>query len=151
MARMLPADLPPPTERVKLENRRLRRYSRIGMAVLVASIPLGVFVPVFFLWWLPGRLGILALMVFFQWLPHVPYESTARFHNTRITTFRGSTWLLLQQDRHLIHHLYPPVPWYCYRAVFREIRPLLEAEGAAIEGRDSDPPRRIRLRLEPRV
>jgi len=31
---------------------------------------------------------------------------------TRINRFPGSTWLLLQQDRHLIHHLYPTIPWY---------------------------------------
>jgi fatty acid desaturase len=136
----------PPNPRIEQENRRLRRYSRICFAVLFTSIPLGVFVPVFFLWWLPGRLGILALIVLFQWLPHFPHESTERFRNTRVTTFRGSTWFLLQQDRHLIHHLYPSVPWFRYRAVFRELRPLLRAEGAIIEGRDADPPRRIQLR-----
>jgi beta-carotene hydroxylase len=91
---------------------------------------------------------VLALMLFFQWLPHFPYESTERFQNTRITTFRGSTWILLQQDRHLIHHLYPSVPWYCYRAVFQELRPLSEARGAIIQGRDSNPPHRIQLRVE---
>lgn len=117
------------------------------LLVLLASIPLGVFMPMFFLWWLPGRFAVLALMVLFQWLPHVPYESTDRYENTRVTTFRGSTWLLLQQDRHLIHHLYPSVPWYRYRAVFREIRPLLEAEGARIEGRDSASRRPIQLRF----
>jgi len=52
----------------------------------------------------------------------------------------------LQQDRHLIHHLYPSVPWYRYRAVFRELRPLLEAQGATIEGLDADPPRPIQWR-----
>ena len=29
------------------------------------------------------------------------------------------TWLLLEQDRHLIHHLRPSAPRYRYRAVFR--------------------------------
>jgi fatty acid desaturase len=139
-------DAPKATERMSQEMRRLRRYSRICLAVLVASIPLGLFLPVFFLWWLPGRLGVFALMVLFQWLPHFPHKSTERFSNTRITTFRGSTWLLLQQDRHLIHHLYPSVPWYRYRAVFRELRPMLEAQGATIEGLDASPPRRIQWR-----
>lgn len=105
---------------------------------LLATIPFGWFPPAFLLWWLPSRLAGLPLAILFSWLPHVPFDSTERFHNTRITTFRGSTWLLLQQDRHLIHHLYPSVPWYRYRAVFRELRPLLEAEGARIEGRDAD-------------
>ena len=148
LSERLPANMPEPNERIKVERRRLRRYGQIGLVVVIASIPAGLFVPVLFLWWLPGKVGVLALVILFQWLPHVPYDSTARFHDTRITTFRGSTWLLLQQDRHLIHHLYPSVPWYRYRAVFREVRPLLEAEGACIEGRDSDPHRPIRLRYQ---
>lgn len=36
----------------------------------------------------------------------------------------------MQQDRHLIHHLYPSVPWYRYRAVFRKLRPLVELPGS---------------------
>lgn len=150
LSRFTPEDMPAPTDRMKAEAARMRRYSQLGLVVLAASIPLGLFPPVFFLWWLPGRLGVLALMVLFQWLPHVPYESTERFRNTRITTFRGSTWLLLQQDRHLIHHLYPSVPWYRYRVVFRELRPLLEAEGARIEGRGSNPRRPITLTIATR-
>lgn len=145
LAGKLPAGQPEPNERIKLEHKRLRRYQRICLVVLLASIPLGLFVPVFFLWWLPGRIGVLALVVLFQWLPHVPYDDTARYRNTRINTFRGSTFLLLQQDRHLIHHLYPSVPWYRYRAVFREVRPLLEAHGATIQGRDSNPHQPITL------
>jgi fatty acid desaturase len=146
LAPMMPKGRSESTRRAQLERKRMRRYSRIGLIVLVASIPAGMFAPVFLLWWLPGRLAVLALMVLFQWLPHFPYDSTERFHNTRITTFRFSTWLLLQQDRHLIHHLYPSIPWYRYRAVFREIRPLLLAEGATIEGRDAAPSRPIQLR-----
>jgi beta-carotene hydroxylase len=132
-------------ERVILEHKRLRRYNRVCLAALIITIPLGLFVPALLLWWLPGRVAVLGLMVLFQWLPHVPYDDTARFRNTRITTFRGSTFLLLQQDRHLIHHLHPFVPWYRYHSVFREMRPLLEANGARIEGRDSVPHQPIQL------
>ena len=150
-ARLAPGQLPAPNDRVEREMRRSRRAVQIGTAVLIASIPLGWFMPVFLLWWLPSRLAGLPLMVCFSWLPHIPFDSTARFHNTRINTFRGSTWLLLHQDRHLIHHLYPSVPWYRYRALFQGVRPLLEAEGARIEGRDSNPRRPIRLSVAPRA
>lgn len=142
-----PAGAPAPTEKILLEARRMRRYTQACYALMLLSIPLGLFHAAFFLWWLPGHLALLALMLLFQWLPHFPYETTKRFHNTRITTFPGSTWLLLQQDHHLIHHLYPSVPWYRYRAVFRELQPMLVAEGAPLEGRASDPPRPIRLRV----
>lgn len=140
-----------PSKRLALERKRLRRYNRACITALILTIPLGLFVPALLLWWLPGRIAVLVLMILFQWLPHVPYDDTARFRNTRITTFRGSTFLLLQQDRHLIHHLYPFVPWYRYRKVFREIRPLLEAKEARIEGRDSDPHQPIKLAYRPAI
>jgi fatty acid desaturase len=138
--------LPPETERDRADRRQLRRLSRLGLVLLLASIPLGAFWPALLLWWLPSRFGILLLMVLFQWLPHFPFDRTDRFGATRINRFPGSTWLLLQQDRHLIHHLYPAIPWYRYRAAFRELRPVLEANGAVIEGTGSEPHVPIRLR-----
>ena len=119
---------------------------RVGVVAILISIPLGVVVPVVVLWIIPARLTFLYLAVFFAWLPHFPYEDTDRFRNTRITIFPGSTWLLLQQDRHLIHHLYPSIPWYRYRAAHRELAPLLEERGAVVAGPSSTPRVRVRLR-----
>ena len=103
-----------------------------------------------FRWWscgssLRGSPSCTSLF-FFAWLPHFPYEHTDRFRNTRITLFPGSTWLLLQQDRHLIHHLYPSIPWYRYRAAHRALAPLLTERGAVVAGPSSDPRVRVRLR-----
>ena len=119
---------------------------RVGLAAVLIAIPLGIVVPVVLLWVLPARLTFLYLAIFFAWLPHFPYEHTDRFRNTRITLFPGSTWLLLQQDRHLIHHLYPSIPWYRYRAAHRELASLLEERGAVVAGPSSRPRQRIRLR-----
>lgn len=125
---------------------RQRWLTRAGLVAVAVSIPLGAFVPVFFLWWLPTRLSILVLMVLFQWLPHYPFDRSDRFGATRITLFPMSTWLLLHQDRHLIHHLYPSIPWYRYRAAYRELLPLLRDEGAVIAGPGTDPRTPIRMR-----
>jgi beta-carotene hydroxylase len=138
------------TDRDKADRTRLRRFGQVGLVLLLATIPFGSFWPAFFLWWLPSRVGILFLMVLFQWLPHFPFDRTDRFGATRVNRFPGSTWLLLQQDRHLIHHLYPSIPWYRYRAAFRELRPLLEAHGAIIQGTGSSPRVPIQLREEDR-
>jgi len=119
---------------------------RVGVLAVLVSIPLGVVVPVVFLWIVPARLTFLYLAFFFAWLPHFPYEETGRFHNTRITLFPGSTWLLLQQDRHLIHHLYPSIPWYRYRAAHRALDELLRERGAVVAGPSSEPRLRVRLR-----
>ena len=134
------------SDRDRADRNRGRRFGQLRLVVLLASIPLGWFVPVFFLWWLPGWFGILLLMVLFQWLPHFPFDRTDRFGATRINRFPGSTWLLLQQDRHLIHHLYPQIPWYRYRAVHRELAALLAAEQARIEGSGTHPHVPIQLR-----
>jgi fatty acid desaturase len=70
-----------------------------------------------------------------QWLPHHPHNETDRYRNTRVNVFTLSTQTLLEQDHHLMHHLFPRVPWYRYRRLFTEMRPLLEKNNARIEGR----------------
>lgn len=146
LAKMLPAGAPAPSARERAARVRMRRLTQVGLVLLVATIPLGWFWPAFLLLWLPSRVGILALMILFQWLPHFPFDRTDRFGATRINRFPGSSWLLLQQDRHLIHHLYPSIPWYRYRAAFRELRPVLEANGATIQGTGTTPHVPIQLR-----
>lgn len=136
----------PNSDRDRADRARMRRLTQVGLVALIATIPLGAFWPAFLLWWLPTRVGGFYLTVLFQWLPHFPFDRTDRFGNTRVTRFPGSTWMLLQQDRHLIHHLYPQIPWYRYRAAFEELRPLLVANGAIIEGRGTSPHAPIRLR-----
>ena len=131
------------------DSRLLAKQSwaaRLGLLAVLISIPLGFVLPVLMLWIIPVRLTFLYLAVFFVWLPHFPYEHTDRFRNTRITLFPGSTWLLLQQDRHLIHHLYPSIPWFRYRAAHRELAPLLSEHGAVVAGPSSKPRVPVRLR-----
>jgi fatty acid desaturase len=146
LRRLVPAFAEPASDRDRADARRLRRWTQLGLVVVLVSIPLGALPEVLLLWWLPSRLGILLLMVLFQWLPHFPFDRTDRFGATRVNRFPGSTWLLLQQDRHLVHHLYPSIPWYRYRAAYRELRPVLEANGAIIEGIGTAPHTPIRLR-----
>jgi len=139
--------LPTPTSQREVADRnRQRRLVQLGLLVLLASIPLGWFWPVLLLWWLPSRVGILILMAMFQWLPHFPFDRTDRFGATRVTLWPGSTWMLLHQDRHLIHHLYPSIPWYRYRSAYRELLPLLKENHAIIEGRGTSPRVPIHLR-----
>jgi beta-carotene hydroxylase len=149
LRRLVPAFDAAGSERDAADRRHLRRFTQLGLVVLLLTIPLGWFWPALLLWYLPSRVGILILMVMFQWLPHFPFDRTDRFGATRINRFHGSTWLLLQQDRHLVHHLYPSIPWYRYRAAARELRPILEANGAIIQGIGTDPHVPIQLREHP--
>ncbi len=86
------------------------------------------------LWFIPWFIGLLVMQTLFGWFPHHDHSETGRYRNTRISLWPGAEWLTLQQNLHLIHHMLPTVPFYRYRAVFDEIRPILAARGARIEG-----------------
>ena len=102
--------------------------------LLAAAIGTGHVADWLCLWFLPTRLGILILNVFFQWLPHHPFDRTERYLNTRISLWAGGTAATLQQNLHLMHHLWPSVPFYNYARLFRALRPVLAAEGSRVEG-----------------
>jgi len=139
-----------PMVALRFVNRE--RYARIGailspsdiaqasavslahIAILVVAIATGHFVDWLALWFIPTRLAMLILNIFFQWLPHYPFDRTERYHNTRISLWFGGTFLLLQQNLHLMHHLWPSVPFYNYARLFHRLRPVLQAEGSRIEG-----------------
>lgn len=82
----------------------------------------------------PQQIGVLILMIFFQWLPHYPFDRFDRYGNTRISLWAGGKVFTLQQNLHLMHHLWPSVPFYNYFRLFVALRPVLEYEGARIEG-----------------
>jgi beta-carotene hydroxylase len=103
-------------------------------ALLIAAIATGRVADWLMLWFAPTRLAALILNVFFQWLPHHPFDRTERYLNTRISLWAGGTFLLLQQNLHLMHHLWPSVPFYNYARLFRALQPVLVAEGSRIEG-----------------
>ncbi|MEO1150782.1 MAG: fatty acid desaturase [Pseudomonadota bacterium] len=86
------------------------------------------------LFWLPAFIGAVMLMIFFQWLPHLPFDSTDRYENTRVMEFPLADYVLLNQNIHLVHHLWPSVPFYLYRKLFTAQRAYLESKGARIEG-----------------
>jgi len=114
----------------------------LTLGLLVAAIATGHIADWLMLWFLPTRLGILILNIFFQWLPHHPFDRTERYLNTRISLWTGGTLVLLQQNLHLVHHLWPSVPFYNYARLFRRLRPVLVAEGSRIEGLRVGPKRR---------
>ena len=112
------------------------------LALLVAAIATGHVAEWLMLWFLPTRLAGLILNIFFQWLPHHPFDRTERYLNTRISLWTGGTLVLLQQNLHLMHHLWPSVPFYNYARLFHRLRPVLAAEGSRIEGLMVGPRRR---------
>lgn len=88
--------------------------------------------PVFFLWWLPQKLGISYTVVFLSWRPHQPARETSRYRNAKIWLPRVLPRYLVQSmTHHAIHHLYPRIPHWSQPAALRELRPFIEARGMA--------------------
>lgn len=106
----------------------------LTLTLLVVSLATGHFLDWLLLWFAPMKIGLLILNVLFQWLPHYPFDRTDRYGNTRISLWAGGTFLSLQQNLHLMHHLWPSVPFYNYARLYRALRPVLIEEGARIEG-----------------
>lgn len=130
---------PGPYDRLKgvFSNRDILQISMVTvatLALLVAAIATGHVMDWLLLWFLPTRIAVFILNVFFQWLPHHPFDNTERYRNTRISLWPGGTVLLLAQNLHLVHHLWPSVPFYNYPRLFRELKPVLVAERSRIEG-----------------
>lgn len=84
------------------------------------------------LWIVPVWLGSALLVFVLDWVPHHPHTSTDRWTNTRVLPGRWLELWMLGQNYHLVHHLWPRVPFYRYRAVFEAERETLEAHGSPI-------------------
>ena len=89
----------------------------------------GFWAEVLALYVLPGLIGRTLLMVLFQWWPHRPFEGRGRYDATRYG-YLGSEPLWLAQNLHLMHHLWPAVPWYNYARLRRALAPVLAERGA---------------------
>lgn len=84
-------------------------------------------------WFAPALAASTLLAFIFDYLPHRPHQERRRYRDTRITLFPGLDFLLASQNLHLIHHLYPSIPFYRYREAFTRLRPELEQRGARID------------------
>lgn len=82
---------------------------------------------------LPAWWGVAVLAVVFDWLPHWPHQERRRFLDTRAIPDRWLDLPLLGQNLHLVHHLWPRVPFFRYRAVFDATEPYLRDHHSPIE------------------
>lgn len=82
---------------------------------------------------LPNIAGTIIITLLFDYIPHHPHKSRDRYHDTRIYPGKLLNLLLLGQNYHLIHHMYPRIPWYKYQQLYPRILPDLNANNAPIE------------------
>ena len=96
----------------------------VGLGVLAGLIAAGYGMILLLYWFIPGRIAIFALALAFDFLPHHPHAVTEQEDPYQATSNRvGLEWLLtpvlLYQNYHLVHHLYPRAPFYRYVKIWR--------------------------------
>jgi len=117
------------------EGKAQVRFWFLTTLVLVVCFLTGHGLEALMLWWLPARIQLCWLMFIFAWYPHHPANETSRYRHTRVAVFPGSGWLIRGHDHHAIHHLYPRVPHYRLKALWRELSDDLTERGVRAEGR----------------
>jgi beta-carotene hydroxylase len=81
-------------------------------------------------WFTPALVVGLALGLFFDYLPHRPFQERDRWKNARVYPSAWLNVLILGQNYHLIHHLWPSIPWYKVQPAYYAVKPLLDAKGS---------------------
>lgn len=89
-------------------------FAAVVLAVISANGWLNYYLLLFLI---PGRITAIFLAITFDFLPHYPHQAQAKDQPFQCTSNRvGMEWLLtpvlLFQNYHLVHHLYPTVPFY---------------------------------------
>lgn len=85
---------------------------------------------IFNYWFSPALVVGIALGLFFDYLPHRPFEDRDRWKNARVYPSPILNLLIMGQNYHLVHHLWPSVPWYKYQPTYKIMRPLLDQKGS---------------------
>ena len=124
-------------ERPKNERRELFLAVLFGLAIFTAVTLAGWLDYYLLLFFVPTRITAFCLALAFDFLPHYPHQAQGEDDPFRCTSNRiGMEWLLtpvlLYQNYHLVHHLYPRLPFYRYISVWRARQRYHESQDPAI-------------------
>ena len=111
------------------------RLTRIAMVVIW---PLETLL----LWWLPEKIAVSYLGVYFSWYPHHPMEDTGRYRDTRFWRIRLPRYLDQSMQTHVVHHMYPGIPHWDEPKAMEALRPFIVARG--VRGAE-DIPEKVRF------
>ncbi len=120
------------------QRRLWRRYelfewalARTLFVLIIVSAAKGGFLDfIFNCWFAPALLVGVTLGLFFDYLPHRPFSSRNRWQNARVYPGKTMNLLIMGQNYHLVHHLWPSIPWFQYQAAYRATKPLLDRKGS---------------------
>lgn len=123
-------------KRPKSERRELVFAFLFGAIVFTAVTVAGWLEYYLLLFIIPTRFTAIILAFTFDFLPHYPHQAHAREQPFQCTSNRvGLEWLLtpifLYQNYHLVHHIYPTVPFYRYIKIWKAKKHFHKAQNPA--------------------
>ena len=126
-------------KRPKSEQREFYFAVLFVISVITAVTLAGWFTYYLLLFFIPTRIAKLIIVLAFDFLPHHPHNVTAKEDPYRATSNRvGLEWaltpLFLYQNYHLVHHLYPAVPFYRNLKIWNARRDHHESQDPATVG-----------------
>ena len=102
----------------------------IFITIILAGIKFDFMNLIYNLWFGPALMVGVTLGIFFDYLPHRPFRSRNKWINSRVYPSRFMNILIMGQNYHLIHHLWPSIPWFEYKIAYEKTKPLLDAKGS---------------------
>lgn len=101
----------------KRHGAQLIMFYAFLAALFAGALYFGYGLELFMLWFIPSRIALFLICIVFVILPHYPALVAQDEDPYMATTMRfGWEWLLtpvlVYQNYHLIHHLYPEIPFY---------------------------------------
>ena len=106
-------------------------HGALCLAVWIA-VALGHGAEVFALYVIPATIARLMIGIFLSWLPHAPWLHGDRHPVALLRRNRLLALFAVGHHLHLIHHLWPRVPFYRYPALYRSMAPLLHDRGVKL-------------------
>jgi beta-carotene hydroxylase len=105
--------------------------------IIIAAYMLGFGNELVLLWILPGYIGVVMCPLMFDWPVHHPHTERGRYTDSAVLLFPrpiGKLMDLFFQGHayHLIHHMYPRLPYYHYGTAYYALAPELAGVGARV-------------------
>jgi len=113
-------------------------YVALFAVVVVAAFELGFGPELLLFWVLPGYIGVVLCPLFFDWPVHHPHQDRGRYSDSAILLFPKPIRFVVDllfcgHSYHLMHHLYPRIPFYDYGTAYYALARELPATGAKIK------------------
>jgi len=107
------------------------------VAIIAAAYAVGWGTPLMMLWILPGYIGVVLCPLMFDWPVHHPHSARGRYNNSAILLFPKPVRFFMEiiflgHSYHLMHHLFPRIPFYHYGKAYYALAPELATVGAKV-------------------